>query len=569
MRFDWHRRLNVQLVAMLTVALLPLGLIAILQTIRVAEEAENDFTSSLLDLTERAASEEQALLQRAVGAARLFGSVASELLDDPASCAPVLSRFVTANPEMNFVGVLPAEGDMTCSSSWTGATQDYAAIYAEDLAGGRATVRVADSTGPGDVPDFVVLEPFFIGNSYGGLVMISIPQVQLEESSERLVALGLVELVTFNENGALLHVSTDVETAKAELPASVTLRSLSTENSLTFRAKNKQGEDRRYSIVTVEGAPAAVMAVWEAVPGTAGFGMATVSAFLFPALMWVASLAVAMLAMNTLVLRHLRRLRRAMDRFADNRRIPSEESLAQVMPAEVRSLEENFIRMSKEILADEASLENAVREKSVLVKEIHHRVKNNLQMIASLMNFQIRDARHEETVVVLRRLQERVLSLATIHRDLYDQQSGGSVNAGALIEEVIDRSVPIGLDERIKLDLRKNIANIRLYPDQAVPLSLLVAEAATNAVKYLGTASGGKAVMDVTFSQDGRSCLFELSNSVGGGAEPDAHSGLGTKLMNAFAMQVGGKLEAGESAQGYTVSLRFDALEFAPEARDF
>jgi hypothetical protein len=75
----WYRRLSVQLVALLSIALLPLGLISLYQTQRVAVEADRTAATALLGMTERAARTEQLLIERAVGAARLFGTIAPDL----------------------------------------------------------------------------------------------------------------------------------------------------------------------------------------------------------------------------------------------------------------------------------------------------------------------------------------------------------------------------------------------------------------------------------------------------------------------------------------------------------
>ena len=83
----------------------------------------------------------------------------------------------------------------------------------------------------------------------------------------------------------------------------------------------------------------------------------------------------------------------------------------------------DFLSMAEGILQDEAELEDALREKSLLIREVHHRVKNNLQLIASIMNMQIRRSRNSETTSVVRRLQDRVLGLARVHRQMYEAQT--------------------------------------------------------------------------------------------------------------------------------------------------
>ena len=564
----WHRRLSVQLVALLTLALLPLGSIALFQTNRVAVEAERTAAISLLGLTERAARSEQTLIERAVGAARLFGSIAPDLLSEPAACYQNLSQFVSANPEYGFIGILPVSGIIECSSSpealdfraWPG--------FSEVMEAKQPTIVANEAGSSSGQSVFVISEPFYVDGNFAGFVSVSIPHSGLPETSAGMEDLGLEELITFNNDGAILTNRTGLAAAMRELPAGAQLAGLSIDEPQTFRAENRDGIERRYSIVTIEGSPAAVMAVWRIGDGVVVANGPSLPPYVFPILMWVASMGVAMLAMHTLVLRHLRRLSRRMHAFSDTRQTDTAYPEETVIPAEIALVEQNFEQMSQEILRDEAVLEDALREKNVLVKEIHHRVKNNLQLISSIINMQIRSAELDETKTVLRRVQDRVLSLATIHRDLYQSQDQGRVNVGDLIKEIIDSSVDMVSGEGRQIKVTKAIAPVLLYPDQAVPLSLLVAEAVTNAMKHIGHDPDDKAILDIVLEQDERTCLLVISNSIGQTKTQDS-TGLGSQLMNAFAMQLGGQIHAEETDQRYVLTLSFDALEFEPEARDF
>lgn len=562
----WYRRLSVQLIALLTLALLPLGSIALFQTNRVAVEADQTAALSLLGLTERAARGEQLLIERAVGAARLFGSVAPNLLSNPETCFNTLSQFVNANPEFSFIGVLPLTGIVDCSSSPKQLNVKNTAGFKEALTSDEAIITVSPRDPTGNEPVFVVAEPFYVEGDFAGFVSIAIPHSGLPDTSDNMESLGLVELITFNNEGTILTSRSTLESAEQEMPAGAQLEALSVNEPHTFRATNKNGRERRYSIVTIDGSPAAVMAIWSLDVGTVARFGSRVSPVVFPLLMWLASMGVAMLAMHTLVLRHLRRIRRRMDKFADERATDSAVSERMIVPDEIRKLEENFERMGQEILRDEAVLENSLREKDVLVKEIHHRVKNNLQLIASIMNMQIRSAKLEETKTVLRRVQDRVLSLATIHRDLYQSQDSGRVNVGDLVTEVVEKSTELVLGEGRKLKVTMDIEPVRLFPDQAVPLSLLVAEAVTNALKYTGAQANGSASLSVSLNQTDEACCLKIVNSIGDVAEAES-TGMGSQLMNAFALQLGGQIETEESDERYELALRFKANEFEPEAR--
>ncbi len=564
----WYNSLRIQIVLLMTLALFPLGAVAIYQTNRVATEAERNAELALLALTGRAAKTEELIIERALGAAQLLAAMAGDYIDNPEKCAADLMRFVESDEHYSFVGLLPLSGQMTCASS--GTTYDFSGFpgFAETMAAQEPTIVVNSDAPLSGTSVFIISEPFFIDDAFAGFISISVPHDGLPGTPENLVELGLVELITFNENGAILTARANIETAGQELPLGRDIAKLSL-SGVAFQDENQLGQKRVYTVVPIEGSPASVMGVWQGENPLVSKIAATLRPAIFPVLMWLASMSVAMLSIYTLVLRHIVRLRRNMNDFADNRNIDAISNQVP-MPNELKALNDNFLRMTNEIMQDEAQLEDALRAKNVLVKEVHHRVKNNLQLISSIMNMQIRAAEHQETKAVLSRLQDRVLSLATIHRDLYQSQNGGMVEVGALISEVVQNSVEVAVSLEDDVDVQKDIDQILLYPDQAVPLSLMVAEAMTNAMKYIGAPKGQQRWVRVTLKQDPGDvdCLLTLSNSVGSGRNAES-TGLGGQLINAFAIQLGGEVQTAEAADSYTMRVQFKATEFEPEQRDY
>ena len=184
------------------------------------------------------------------------------------------------------------------------------------------------------------------------------------------------------------------------------------------------------------------------------------------------------------------------------------------------------------------------------------------------MNMQIRSAEHEETRRVISSLQDRVRSLATIHRDLYQSQEEGRVNAGALVSEILDHSMEMTEDVTEDRDIIAEVDPVFLYPDQAVPLSLLVAEAMTNTLKYLGHPTGQKPWIVAKLNKMGSQCTFTLANSVGQAIEEES-TGLGSDLINAFAIQLGGKITIDNSGGRYEMQVTFPIADFVPESKDF
>ena len=567
MQRPWYNGLRVQIVALLTLALFPLGAVAVYQTSRIAAEARKTSDAALLALTSRAAKKEELIIERAFGAARFFGAVAEEFANDPEWCRRNLARFVQKNEDYGFIGILPASGIMRCSSTGEVVDLSQDMTFQRKVASQARTIVAQNGATAADGSLFVVSEPFETNGTFAGFISVSINNAGDFVPSEGMVQLGLEELITFNDEGTLLTARADIAAARNEIPSDRALAQMATSDGVAFNALNAAGETRTYTVVSVKGSPVTIMGVWRQ-SNTAGDRIASyIKPTVFPVLMWFASMAVAMLAIHTLVLRHISRLRRDMTGFSRDRRMEEDEA-GTIMPNELQALKENLDSMARNILQDEAELEDAVREKVVLIKEVHHRVKNNLQLISSIMNMQIRAAEHEETKSVLSRVQDRVLSLATIHRDLYQSRNGGGVDVGSLISEIVHKSLEFATSSANAVELTTDFDNVSLFPDQAVPLSLLAAEATTNAIKYLGAPAGQKPWIKATLKQDGQTCVMVIENSLGPEKSLES-TGLGSQLINAFSIQLGGKIDIENTASGYLLRVTFRAEEFVPETRDF
>ncbi len=563
----WYTGLRTQLVLLLSIALFPLGAVAIYQTDRVADQAKRNAELALLALTERAAKTEELIIERAIGTARFFAAVAPEFIADTDRCTRDLANFVAQEQQYSFVGILPLSGVITCSSS--GVTLDVSQFpfFDENMKAQERMIVVNTAAPLSGRSVFNVSEPFYVDGAFSGYISLSIPHDRLSKAVDDLTELGLEELLIFNSDGDVLTARSGIDAALQELPVNRSLKSLMVPRGVAFRDQNQNAEVRTYTVTPIEGSPAAVMGVWQTEDSLAGALATFAQPAVFPVLMWFASMSVAYLAIHTLVLRHIARLRVNMDEFARNRNVEAVRQTTS-MPNELQALNDNFARMTDDIIRDEAGLEDALREKGVLIKEVHHRVKNNLQLISSIMNMQIRKAEHEETRSVLSRLQDRVLSLATIHRDLYQTQNGGMVEVGALISEVFQNSLDFAATTTNFADVERDIDTVMLYPDQAVPLSLMMAEATTNAMKYFGAAKGKRPWVKVSLKQDGTQCTLILANSVGSDTGA-VSTGLGTQLINAFAIQLGGKIERESSDESYMMTVRFKAEEFVPDTREF
>ncbi len=558
-------RLDVRLVALLGLALLPIGLIAMVQTYRVISEADQNASAALTGATLSAATSEREDILHIRGAAQLAAAMMPSLLSDTDLCSDEMAAFVARNPDVTFAGYISQEGIVECGSDGAGADVSETEIFREHLndPGPSIDAIIGKISNLGVI---AVTEPVEIEGEVDGYVAFSVPQQQLNLNANSETDLRPLYSMTFTQAGRLLWTPEDIESIEPELPRDRSLAALTGDGTLTVRALSNAGLERIYTVAPLVPGEIYALAVWPRDAIRTG-GLTAASAILFPLLMWLVSIAVAYFAVHRLVVRHIRYLRLRIRAFTANRKILRPEYGSDT-PSEMREVIETFHQMTERIVRDEADLENNLHEKDVLLKEVHHRVKNNLQLIASMMNMQLRKANSGETRFVLRRLQDRVLGLATIHRNLYQASVLSRVNSGRLIEELADQCLRNSDAREHGVDVRIDVDEVALYPDQAVPLSLLVTETVTNALKYVGRPESGSPWIELVLREEpGGDVRLRVANSMGEPVSDDASisTGLGTQLMTAFALQLDAETEVGEQDGTFVVEVLFRPSDFGEE----
>ncbi len=562
--------LAARIIGFLSIALIPLGVVAYLQTAELSEETRARSQLSLAALTESVASGERQTILRALGAAQALGSAAMLYQQENAQCSQIFREYVASKPNVSFAGIVSLDGVVRCSSAEIEVDISESPSFQFMRESTRSTIQLNVAPRISKESVLVVAEPFFRDGALAGYVAVSIPAIGLRDRELPDPDSDIEELLTFNFAGQVLSSRSPRERTLELLPDALDLATLAQSSTSSFKARSADGETRIFAVAPLIPGLVYALSIWPEDSSAATAVQVNDFAKLLPFLMWAASVVVAFLAINRLVIRHVRTLSQQMRNFARNRRVPQETAGAQ-MALELRDMESDFLHMADAIMQDEAQLENALREKTILLKEVHHRVKNNLQLISSIMNMQIRQSDSEETQIVLRRLQERIRGLATIHRNLYQTEDLGHVDAGRLLDDLI-RQMSLVADQsssRVQLDIE--LENVELYPDQAVPLSLLTAEALTNAVKYICPDDDGLQRVIVRFQRlDTTRAVIEISNTCHPEpTNPSESTGLGSRLIRAFATQLGGELEQGVENGIYSVRVEFTLTDFIPEAGDY
>ena len=196
----------------------------------------------------------------------------------------------------------------------------------------------------------------------------------------------------------------------------------------------------------------------------------------------------------------------------------------------------------------ESALQKSLREKESLLKEIHHRVKNNLQVISSLLRLQSNKVANSAAESILLEMQNRVRSMALIHEHLYRSENLAEVDLAAYLKQLCQQLFRAMAPAPGTIQLRLETVPIRLGIDQAIPCGLLVNEMFSNALKHaFPNGRTGQVQVQLQLAADSSLRLRVADNGVGlpAGLDLKQLNSLGLQLISDLTRQLRGRLEIG------------------------
>lgn len=251
-----------------------------------------------------------------------------------------------------------------------------------------------------------------------------------------------------------------------------------------------------------------------------------------PLLIWLLAIGAGWFAIEIFVARPLSALEGAARSFARGEDVGDIPALANA-PEEIRTLRRTLQAMAKTLRGREQRLIEALREERALLREVHHRVKNNLQMVASLLNIQARSAKDESEAWGLARAHDRVQLMALVHQRIYASGELRSLRLDDLAAEIARQLVQsrgaLAKDIQLKLDVHE----ARVDVDRAVPATFLMGEGISAALDVLG---GGHGELLCCVQQDGDG---EIRFAIEATGEASGTPNPSSRLIDAFARQLG------------------------------
>jgi two-component sensor histidine kinase len=234
-------------------------------------------------------------------------------------------------------------------------------------------------------------------------------------------------------------------------------------------------------------------------------------------------------------------------------------------PIEIAQLGENLKSMATRIEHREADLRESLAQKQLMLREIHHRVKNNLQVVTSLLNLYARQRRGDAFRQAFSDLQIRINALALVHRHLYESEDLKEIDLAPFMRNLCsllqDNS---GVSAR-RVAMKLDFPDLRMSGDRAVPLALLTTEIVSNSFKHAfpdqrnGTIDikirvGDKGDASMAITDDGIGPPTGESEALG---KDDVTATMGVTLIAAFAKQLGGKVNvAGPPGTATTIEFK-------------
>ncbi|HMK33998.1 MAG TPA: histidine kinase dimerization/phosphoacceptor domain -containing protein, partial [Desulfomonilaceae bacterium] len=194
----------------------------------------------------------------------------------------------------------------------------------------------------------------------------------------------------------------------------------------------------------------------------------------------------------------------------------------------------------------EEQIKASLREKEILLREIHHRVKNNLAVIQSLLRIQARYAGNTEFSRMLEDGQNRIRSMALAHELLYQSENLTYVNMGGYLAKLLNQLIESFSIVGKRIEIKKEIQEVHLGIDTAVPLGFILTELLSNCYQHAFPKSGNGEILVMLRRIGEGQCEFVVKDDgvgIPGDKQYEESSSLGFRLIQIFVNQLNGKSE--------------------------
>lgn len=536
----WLQGIRFRLGLAMSLALLPIFVLAAAQTHAAYQAESREARRDLILAAERTA---QAARSRLDGTMILLEALRSDHPD--AGCPARMDGLVARVGEVEAIGRLNQDGQVLCASQTpAGHSQWLDGIRNERwwsrLATGAPEVIARPRDRPGEEPHLVVAirlsRPL---GGFDGAIVAQAPLSGLEPDVRDPALPQGTEAALIGPAGEVLAATEPEAFALRGEALGDRIDTQISHRTQAFEAADWRGRHRTYVSTAMTGRDVHVVL---SAPRDNVFNWARLNlmgSLVLPLLTWLVALGAVMLVSDRLVVRWLAYLQRIAAIYGRGR-YQVQPVQAKKAPTEIRVLANSLDDMADTIGARDASLKASLADKDGLLREIHHRVKNNLQIISSLLSMQQRALTDPVAKSALGDTRQRIAALAQIYRTLYQSPDLRHTDARIFIHDMVSQLVANEGRRQHLIETEVEADSLIIDPDKLAPLALWLVEAVSNAQKHAFADRGGQ--LHVRFKVRGDTSILEVEDD-GPGMVENSASGVGTTLMTAFARQLRGKLE--------------------------
>lgn len=467
------RGLGVRLGSTIILALMPLGILSVVQTRDALEQVDASTLKGVGGAALQSVRAQVELIKEAQVSARILASVLGRADANGPSCMEQVAAIKRQFPQATMVAYAPKNGLVTCASDGKVYDLSQNQMFQQRVALAVPGLEYDPHGQLSKQPIVGVRHPVFDAQGVNqGYVGISLAYRSVSPSAydDALSQWKPTYLATVVRDGRVLVASDPAVDPEDAIPGPVSLADLASQEELATFVNDDKG--RHILSVVAIAHDLVLVSVWQ--PVSVSFWNNVATPYLMPVLTWLAALVAAAFASSRLVVRHVRALSRSMADYVSSRQrlqIPDMEGA----PHEIQRLHAAYEEMIRTIEQEEAELQNLVVDKDVLIREVSHRSGNSLQIIASIMRMYRREAQDPKLRAVLDGLINRVIALSSTHTSLYTLSGQRDVSVDVILGNVIKRlkeihGVALGVAS-------KRLQPVRIDAEAAVPLALALAEA--------------------------------------------------------------------------------------------
>lgn len=564
MRF-WS--LRTRLMVVVSAALLPLVIVAgwhASDTVQIVRERQSRDLMAVLD---KIVGRQHELME---GSRRMLAVACNEepvrRSADPAPpqtvverCEAVMSALLRKFPAEYSAGlVTDKDGVARCSTSPSIVGTSFADRDIFKAVRDRRVISIGASVASRITSHMVVPvgAPIEVDGQFRGMCSLGLNARAISDLPGNTGPPGAFPAMLVDSSGAIVAGSSEASLA---LPVPGRVVSAIAQGQRMFTDYGQNGVLLEFRIVPIEGSDLFAVAAAPTAQGLAGVWQAW-APFVLIALATSVVLAAVWLAADRLCARPLH------DIGIYAARIARGEAVAMPSPSgmkELAEVEHGLRQLVDTVASREGALKEGLEQRDHMLREIHHRVKNNLQIISSLLNLQAGEIRSPRIRRFFSDAQNRVLTLSILHRHLYERSSWSLVDFQQFISDLV-RQISVARSSKDRATPRYSIRApvMAVGPDTAIPIGLIVTEAVASALDHdfaavsspeirIEAKDGGSDQVELVIEDNG---LPSGNDSVG----PGPRGGFGLTLIRGLALQLGGKaLVTASGSGGIRVAVAF------------